>query len=1090
LIKIKKIMTMAIIGIFIFFALSTAQNTGAIVFIPKDRPVVLVDLAHTSYKSDYAKIQQVLPTWGFDVAVWNSGNWTASTFTGIDIVLVPALAYNLTSGEILEAKTWFDNGNKAIWVAGDSDFGKNAAWAYRANDLLTALGSSIYVESGAVESDINFKATYRVSATVYNTLGANSKFITSQLPYQGSAAMAEFHGPTAVIGKNSTDHYVDLENNVITNVEWVLKTKNATFLPNTNVSSAAGAQVHTNNQEGEFVLMALQHSAGLAGTSKIVVSGEAPFSMYKSMFNDPGEYSIPQNDLYLVYNTLMWFNIQSYLTADQILPVVMIDFAHAAFSSSYNKFADHLLSWGYDVRMFKTGNFTASNFTGVDVFIVPALDYNYTAAELTVVKDWFDAGNKALWVAGDSDFGKNAAWSYRGNDVLSSVGSQLRIESGAVESDINFKATYRVSATKYNFNGDKSWELVNGLPYQGESAMAEFHGPTAVIAKNATGFFDLENNEFTNVEWVVKTTNATFLPNTNASSAAGAQVHTNNQEGEFVLMALEHSAGVAGTSKVVVSGEHPFSTYKNMFNDPGEYEIPHNDYYLVYNTIQWFVTRQANVRPIVMIELSNTSYVNDYNKIVSTLQQWGYKVIANKAPLTASSLNGVDILYTGQRNVNYTVAQVGFIKTWFDSGNKGLWVTGDSDFGKNANYSISANDVLNTVGSSIFVESGAVESDINFKATYRVSATVYNTTGTNTKYLTNRLPLTGSSAMAEFHGPTAVIGKNSTDDYVDLETNYPTNVEWVVKTKNATFLPNTNKTTALGAQVHTNNQEGEFVLMAIQHSAGLAGTSKIVVSGESIASSYKSMFNPTGEYDIPHNDYFLVFNTFQWLHTIHLRPVNPSVHLLTPMNNDKTDGLLEVTWTVPQFHAPSYTFDVYVNGSVHDTTVGNKASLNLTSGAYEIFVQEESLQGFVSRSTTVLVYIDVDAPVVTITAPTNNKEFTVGTGVDVTWEATDIGQGLASFELLLDNTSNTNISDTSVSTHKFTGLAIGTHTITVKATDALGNVGQATVSVVIKAAPVTTSSTSSVTPSPGFEALLFLAVLPVYLIFRKKNKNN
>jgi hypothetical protein len=344
--------------------------------------------------------------------------------------------------------------------------------------------------------------------------------------------------------------------------------------------------------------------------------------------------------------------------------------------------------------------------------------------------------------------------------------------------------------------------------------------------------------------------------------------------------------------------------------------------------------------------------------------------------------------------------------------------------------------------------------------------------------------------MAEFHGPTAVIGKNSTDDYVDLETNYPTNVEWVVKTKNATFLPNTNKTTALGAQVHTNNQEGEFVLMAIQHSAGLAGTSKIVVSGESIASSYKSMFNPTGEYDIPHNDYFLVFNTFQWLHTIHLRPVNPSVHLLTPMNNDKTDGLLEVTWTVPQFHAPSYTFDVYVNGSVHDTTVGNKASLNLTSGAYEIFVQEESLQGFVSRSTTVLVYIDVDAPVVTITAPTNNKEFTVGTGVDVTWEATDIGQGLASFELLLDNTSNTNISDTSVSTHKFTGLAIGTHTITVKATDALGNVGQATVSVVIKAAPVTTSSTSSVTPSPGFEALLFLAVLPVYLIFRKKNKNN
>jgi hypothetical protein len=435
--------------------------------------------------------------------------------------------------------------------------------------------------------------------------------------------------------------------------------------------------------------------------------------------------------------------------------------------------------------------------------------------------------------------------------------------------------------------------------------------------------------------------------------------------------------------------------------------------------MQWFVNRTANVRPVVMIEASGTSYASDYTNTVSTLQQWGYQTVLNTAALTATSLNGVDIVYMSQRTDNYTSAQLGYLKTWFDSGMKSLWVTGDSDFGANANYSIAANGALNAVGSSIYVESGAVESDINFKATYRVSATDYNTTGLNSKYITSRLPLTGADAMASFHGPTAVIGKNSTGDYVDLETHYLPNVEWVVKAKNATFLPNTDVNESLGAQVHTNNQEGEFVLMALETNAGGASTSKIVVTGESIARAYKNMFNPVGENEIQQNDYFIVYNTFQWFKSIHLRPVNPVVHLLTPVNNYKTAGLVDLTWSIPEFHAPSYNFEVYVNGSVAATTVGNFASLNLTTGAHEIFVKEESMQGFVGHSLTVLVYVDVDKPVVAITSPANNAQFTTGS-VSVTWTATDVGQGLASYEVLVDGSSKTNITTLTTLTYSVT----------------------------------------------------------------------
>ncbi len=335
--------------------------------------------------------------------------------------------------------------------------------------------------------------------------------------------------------------------------------------------------------------------------------------------------------------------------------------------------------------------------------------------------------------------------------------------------------------------------------------------------------------------------------------------------------------------------------------------------------------------------------------------------------------------------------------------------------------------------------------------------------------------------MAEFHGPTAVIGKNSTGHYVDLEHNYLTNVEWIAKAKNGTFLPNTNVAEALGAQVHTNNQEGEFVLMALQTNAGAAHTSKIIVSGESIASSYKNMFNQLGEYEIPHNDYFIVHNSFQWLAPMNLRPTIPNVHLLAPENNYKTAGLVDVSWMVPEFHSPTYKFDVYVNGSIEESTVGYAASLNLTTGVYEVFVKEETLQGFVGRSITVLVYVDIDKPVVTITSPIANAAINT-TSVKVDWTATDVGQGVASYEVVVDGTSKTN---TTATTYTVTGLSLGQHTITVKAYDALGNVGEASVTVTI--VEPTTATSKSGGGIPGFEMLFLVAGLFAVYAYKKRN---
>ncbi|MHA2364444.1 MAG: hypothetical protein ACXAC7_10835, partial [Candidatus Hodarchaeales archaeon] len=617
--NLKKTAAIAVLGFFLLFGIATTTQPGFGIVgygVGYDRPVVMIDVSHTSFDSSYTKFATLLGVWGFDV-IWNEDEVTTASLATVDVLIIPSAGTNYTQAEEGDIATWFDTGDKGLWVSGDSDY-YGPPMAYRPNHVLNAVGSNLFVELGAVESEYNFGGSgYRVSGIQYNTEDPNSQYLTAALPYQGDDAMALFHGPAAVIGKNSTGGFVNLEENItdVADVEWVVRTQNGTIIFKRTLEEAEGAQAHTNNEEGNFTLMALQHSAGAAGTSKIVVSGEAPFSTYKNMFNDPGEYETPHNDLYLVYNTMNWFaGFTSEITT--AMPVILVDLAHTTFDSSYDKFITTAMSWGYEVRVNDEDNISTTELASdVDILMIPSAGSNYSTNDLNNISDWFDLGNKGIWVAGDSDY-YGPPMANRPNHVLNAIGSNIYVELGAVESEYNFGGSgYRVSGIRYNTEDPNAAYMTNGLPYQGDEAMALFHGPAAVIGKNGTGHFvDLEDsiNEVANVEWVVRTQNGTIIFKRTIEEAEGAQAHTNNEEGNFTLMASQHSAGGAGTSKIIVSGEAPFSTYKNMFNDPGEYEVPHNDYYLVYNTLQWFLKDVGASRPVVMIDVSHTTYDSSY----------------------------------------------------------------------------------------------------------------------------------------------------------------------------------------------------------------------------------------------------------------------------------------------------------------------------------------------------------------------------------------------------------------------------------------------------------------------------------------------
>jgi hypothetical protein len=323
--------------------------------------------------------------------------------------------------------------------------------------------------------------------------------------------------------------------------------------------------------------------------------------------------------------------------------------------------------------------------------------------------------------------------------------------------------------------------------------------------------------------------------------------------------------------------------------------------------------------------------------------------------------------------------------------------------------------------------------------------------------------------MALFHGPAAVIGKNSTDHYITLDpvttttstttittgtehvintttietttSNVLPNVEWVVQATQATVITKYMANESDGAQVHSNNQEGDFVLMALQHSAGDSGTGKIVVSGEAPFSNYKHMFYPIGEFDIPHNDYFIVANTMNWFAPMLSPVIMPAVHIVAPGVGDDISGEFILEWEVSQFHSPTYEFDVIVDGVVIDTVVGFEMTLNLASGQHELEIHATNLQGFSKMSESITIFVDNDAPMIDLTSTVADGGTTTSTSVDIDYNITDgSGSGVDTYEIFVDGVSYAMGDDTNATaTLSLSGLTFDTHTVKFVASDEVAN---------------------------------------------------
>lgn len=263
---------------------------------------------------------------------------------------------------------------------------------------------------------------------------------------------------------------------------------------------------------------------------------------------------------------------------------IVIDAAHeTAHAGDMEGLPEKLESWGYTVETI-TDEITSSALADARILLVPVpMGYNYSQEEIDAVVGWFNAGDASIWITGDSDY-DGPDYIPDTNTILMAIGSSIMLENASVEEPNetnNDGSPYRVVVTDWNADSP----LAVGVDKE------TFHGPTFLYGLKDASPVNLATTDIENVQWVAKTSADSVLVRAQLQDIMTPEYADmpDGATGPFVMMATETKAGDEGNSKIVLSSETIFTSYKNMnmdgMSEKGNHEIQGET--LLKNTLNW-----------------------------------------------------------------------------------------------------------------------------------------------------------------------------------------------------------------------------------------------------------------------------------------------------------------------------------------------------------------------------------------------------------------------------------------------------------------------------------------------------------------------
>jgi len=224
----------------------------------------------------------------------------------------------------------------------------------------------------------------------------------------------------------------------------------------------------------------------------------------------------------------------------------------------------------------------------------------------------------------------------------------------------------------------------------------------------------------------------------------------------------------------------------------------------------------------------------DYQLLNATRDLSQYEWVIVTETLTSSDLEGASVLIIVMVDSSMTVEddEITVIKNWLAKGNKMLWVSGDSDYGNDYPRQLTANKVLEAIGSKLRVDlAEAVDTKSNGGKPYRVLALSDNC-DEEVKFLV------AGVHRALFHGPGAIIAYVN-GEYVKLNEKKVENVYRLMWTSDGGMISEFNPPTS---KVYVAGEEGRFVILAIE--VDPAKKNIIVVSGDAPFDHYTGTYKP------------------------------------------------------------------------------------------------------------------------------------------------------------------------------------------------------------------------------------------------------
>jgi hypothetical protein len=321
----------------------------------------------------------------------------------------------------------------------------------------------------------------------------------------------------------------------------------------------------------------------------------------------------------LVASTLATLSISTEAQARTI--TIAVDLAHG----ERDKYLDYIMGnitrvevdgvvYSVNWVVIKAGQtITDDLLANVDILLIGQPTTSFKPEEMEAILKWLKKGNKALYVAGDSDYGGGPASIDAVNTLLEYIGVKLRLEHAGVYSYVGYTYKYKgydrpTTAGAYYrvlafVEPDFAPELWTHMLDEGITKPIIMHGPTCVIWVDEAGNYrDLVKETYPGVVRLVWFRRAYIMDN-NPPPPYKYDVFTYGEGTEWSFVGYAAEYWREYNSIITVAGESLYGDYEPAWSSI-YYGVELDGPKFVTNLIRWWVKIITTPPPVKQVVLS------------------------------------------------------------------------------------------------------------------------------------------------------------------------------------------------------------------------------------------------------------------------------------------------------------------------------------------------------------------------------------------------------------------------------------------------------------------------------------------------------